>query len=417
MGKDTRDFATTGTDAYAIPGQKENTSGVILTINQDIPPGGILIDKAKEFNTKNTIVEFFSKIDKLLISRSKVKLRDKAVFFHLLSVMINAGMPMVTSLKSLVSQTYKTPRLQMVIEEISKQVEAGSSLSEAMLKNNDVFEEQEVGMVQAGESSGQLSQVLDNISVDLDKAYSIRSKVKSAMMYPIIVMILLVGVVIAMMVFVVPQLKDLFNSNQIELPMVTKIVVAISNFMVTQKFVLAGSVIGAVVFLLIFRRTDIGKYMIDEFKIKVPVFGGLFRKAYLSRFARSLGNLLDSNVSIVRTIEISANSIGNDVYKRRLLLSAEDVKQGIPLAESLTESDLFPPILVNMVQVGEQTAELDDICKKLATFYESEVDVAVAGISKLIEPVVLVAIGLTVGTVVAAIMLPIMRLSSIADVL
>ena len=393
MGKDTRDFATTGTEAYAIPGQKENTSGVILTINQDIPPEGIVIDKAKGFNARNSIVQVFSKLDKLLISSSKVKLRDKAVFFHLLSVMINAGMPMVTSLKSLISQTYKTPRLQMVIEEIAKQVEAGSSLSEAMLKNNDVFEEQEVGMVQAGESSGQLSQVLDNISVDLDKAYSIRSKVKSAMMYPIIVMILLVGVVIAMMVFVVPQLKDLFNSNQIELPMVTKIVVAISNFMVNQKFVLVGSLIGAVVFLLIFRKTDVGKYMLDEFKIKVPVFGGLFRKAYLSRFARSLGNLLDSNVSIVRTIEISANSIGNDVYKRRLLLSAEDVKQGIPLAESLTESDLFPPILVNMVQVGEQTAELDDICKKLATFYESEVDVAVAGISKLIEPVVLVAIG------------------------
>jgi len=171
-----------------------------------------------------------------------------------------------------------------------------------------------------------------------------------------------------------------------------------------------------VIAFMAFKKTSIGKFLLDKFKISIPIFGTLFRKSYLSRFARSFSNLLDSNISVVKAIEITGNSVGNEVYKRRLLISMEDVKQGIPIAESLTESDLFPPMLVNMMEVGEKTAQLPEITAKVADFYEQEVDTAVAGISKIIEPVILVVIGLTVGAVVASIMLPIMKLTDIAGV-
>lgn len=414
-----KDFATTGTESFKLPGQGEKKDKIVLTIEDEKTSEGVFLDKInlKKHKGENVFIDILAKINDYLIRHANVKLKDKATFFHLLSVMIDAGIPLVKSLKSLVSQMNSTPKLQMVIEQIAGDVESGESFSESLLNNPDVFNEQEVGMIQSGEASGQLSGVLENLADDTEKAYSIKAKVKSAMMYPTIVFLLLIAVVVIMMVVIVPQLKSLFESNQTELPLITRIVVAISDFMVEKKITFVVSVLGVILFFLIFRKTDIGRYLIDKFKISVPIFGPLFKKAYLSRFSRSLSNLLDSNISIVKAIEITGNSIGNDVYKRRLLLSMEDVKQGIPLSESLTESDLFPPILVNMIEVGEQTAQLDKISAKVAKFYEEEVDTAVAGISKIIEPVILGVIGITVGAVVAAIMLPIMKLSEMAGVL
>ena len=168
---------------------------------------------------------------------------------------------------------------------------------------------------------------------------------------------------------------------------------------------------------MIARKTELGRIIIDNFKIKIPIFGNLFKQSYLARLARSLSNLLDSKLSIVRTMEITANSMGNEVYRKRLLIATEDIKQGIPLAESLASSDLFPPMLTNMIEVGEQTAQLDAISAKVAAFYENEVDTTVEGISKIIEPVILILIGGTVAVVVASIMLPIMKLSESAGAL
>jgi type IV pilus assembly protein PilC len=328
--------------------------------------------------------------------------------------MINAGMPMVKALRSLVSQSDKEPKLQMIINGIANDIESGQSLSESMLDYSDVFADQEIGMVESGEASGQLSRVLDNLAKDVEKAHSIASKVKGAMMYPIVIFTLLIGVVVAMLVFVIPKLEELFASSGAQLPLVTRIVVALSDFFIEQKFILIAVILILVGAFVLVSKTDFGKYAIDKTKISIPIFGKLFREAYLARFARSLSNLMDSNISIVKTMEITANSIGNEVFRKKLLLAMEDIKQGIPLAENLSDNDLFPPMLISMVDVGEKTAQLDKIMAKVADFYESELDTAVAGISKIIEPVILIFIGVTVGTVVAAIMLPIMQLSDIA---
>jgi len=412
-------FATEGTESFKLAeGKKTLNKAEKVVLNIQEEKTGIIALEKRSFGgvqlTGNPVVDTFNKINYYFVSHSTVSLESKANFYHLLSVMINAGMPMVKALHSLVTQSANEPKLQIILNGIASDIESGQSLSESMLTYSDVFEDQEIGMIESGEASGQLARVLDNLAKDVEKAHSIAGKVKGALMYPAVIFTLLIGVVVAMLVFVIPKLQELFISSGAELPLITKIVVGLSNFFINQKFVLITGILILIIAYVIISKTDFGKYAIDKAKISLPIFGKLFREAYLARFARSLSNLLDSNISIVKTIEITANSIGNEVFRKKLLLAMEDIKQGIPLAENLSDNDLFPPMLISMIDVGEKTAQLDEIMAKVADFYEDELDTAVAGISKIIEPVILIFIGVTVGTVVAAIMLPIMKLSDIA---
>ncbi len=411
-----KNLANIGTESFKLEGQGASQERVVINVQEE-KSEGIILDRDKsenEYYGLNPIVKFYKKVNKYFLEHSGVKLKEKANFFHLLGVMVNSGIPMIKSLRSLEAQMATNPRMQMIVREIANDIEEGESLSAAMVPFDNVFSESEIGMIESGEASGQLSKVLESIAKDVEKAYTIRSKVKSAMMYPIVIFSLLVVVVTAMMVLVIPKLKELFDSVNGELPLLTRVVIGLSDFLRNNGFLLLGAVAAIIFGLVMFKKTDSGKYAFDKFKISIPVFGKLFQMAYLSRFARLLSNLLDSNVSIVRTLEICANSIGNEVYKKRLMLSVEDIKQGIPLAENLYSSDLFPPMLVNMIDVGEKTAQLGEITDKVADFYEDEVDTAVNGISKIIEPIMLIIIGITVGGVVAAIMLPIMNLANFA---
>lgn len=414
MPEKRENLATVGTETFKLEQDKER---VIINIQED--KNHVLLSdmEMKSVPSGNPVSDFINKANAFLVKNSTIKTQDKSTFFHLLSVMVASGIPMVKSLKSLVMQSEESLKLKLVLESIVEAVESGESLSEAMQMHRDVFNEQEIGMIESGEASGQLAGVLENLAKDTQKAYEIKSKVKSALMYPSVLFGLLIAVVAAMMIFVVPKLSQLFASMGEDLPAITKAVVAISNFFVNQTTAILLIVLVGALFIIFFKKTDIGRLFFDKVKITMPVFGPLFKKAYLSRFARSLSNLLDSNVSIIRTMEITANSIGNEVYRRRIMLAIEDIKQGIPLAENLSESPLFPPMLVSMIQVGEETAQMDTITAQVAEFYENEVDTAVAGISKIIEPIVLIAIGLTVGAIVAAIMLPIMKLSNLAGTL
>lgn len=403
-------------ETFNVPGQGGDGKKVVLNI-QDSKEQGILLDKNQTRKFKksgNFLVDWYNAVNNYLIEHSAVSVRAKATFFHLLSVMLNSGVPMVQALISLAEQTEDSPRLKKIISQIAIDIEEGGSLSEAMLVYQDVFSEQEVGMVQSGEAAGRLVQVLESLAHNTEKLHNIRSKVRSAMMYPLVIMLLLVAVIVAMMVFVVPKLKELFTSTGNELPTLTRVVVGISNFMVEHGLLLLLIIFLIVLLLMVFKRTDTGKFYFDNMKLRLPVFGKLFQKSYLSRLTRSLSNLLDSGVSIVKTFEITANSMGNEVYRRRLLMAAEDIKQGIPLADNFSESNLFPPMMVSMIDVGEKTAQLGEITEKIADFYEAEVDTAVEGLSKILEPLILIVIGVTVGTVVAAIMLPIMQLSDLA---
>ncbi len=406
-------FATSGTESFKISSEGQKEDKVVLNIQEEKHEAVVLDKKQnrRDIYTGNVLIDTYRKINNYFVEHSSVKPQKKAQFFHLLSVMVNSGIPMIKSLNSLALQTEDSLKLKYVITDLVSAVENGQSLSSALKDHPDVFTEQEIGMVQAGEASGQLSRVLDNLSKDSEKAYQIKSKIKSAMMYPIVILFLLVAVVAVLMIYVIPQLKSLFASMGADLPFLTRVVLAISNFFVEYKVILAVGILLLILGIMIFKKTSIGRYSLDKLKINLPLFGKLFKKAYLSRFSRSLSNLLDSSVTILKTLEISANSIGNEVYRRRILLSLEDIKQGIPLAENLTDSNLFPPMMVNMIEVGEKTAQMSEITEKIAIFYENEVDTSISGISKIIEPVFLIIMGLTVAAVVAAIMLPIMSMS------
>lgn len=414
-------FATSGTemfnlgkDAAKAASQSTPSGRIILNIQED-RNRGILLEKKKMINWEKLFgTGFVGSINNFLITHSNISDEMKANFYHLLSVMVNAGIPMLNSIKALSQQSDTSPRLKIVLEELLHSVEGGKSLSESMLPYADVFSEKEIGMIRAGEASGQLAMTLDNLASDTSKSAEIKKKIKSAMMYPIVVVVLLFGVITALMIFVVPKLTGLFAGMGAKLPLLTRIVVGISDFMVNNTIMLVVGILGVIIGFLIFRKTDVGKYSLDLFKVKVPIFGPLFRKAYLSRFSRSLSNLLSSGLSIVTTLEIVANSVGNEVYRKRLLNAAEDIKQGIPLAETLAESEYFPPMLLSMIDIGEKTAQLDTILNKVATFYEMEVDTSVNGMSKIVEPVILIVIGGTVGVVVGAVMLPIMQMSDLA---
>jgi len=415
MPNDNKNLVTEGTESFELKNLKDSSkdaSNVVINIQDDSPINTLTYEdiRGEEVNS------WYEKANGYLVTHSKIPVIVKSNFFHLLSVMINAGIPMVRALRSLAAQE-SNAKMQIIVHGLADQIENGQSLSEALSISGDVFLDQEIGMVQSGEASGQLNRVLENIAKDLEKEAFIRGRIKSAMMYPMIIMIILILVISGMMIFVIPKMTEMFSNGAIELPTATKIVIAVSDFMVNQKLLLVLVVVAVWLFFHLFKKTDIGRFTLDKVTLKMPIFGKLFMKAYLARFARSLSNLLDSNISIVKTIEITATSIGNEIYKRRLLLAMEDIKQGIPLAENLTDSDLFPSMLVNMVDVGEKTAQLGEITAKVADFYESEVDTAVAGISKIIEPIILVVMGLSVGLLVAAVMLPIMKLTDVAGTL
>lgn len=361
--------------------------------------------------TGNPVLDGFRRFNQFFIDHSKIKLRDKATFFRLLAVMMNAGLPLVKSLNTLGVQSEKVPRLAKILFEMARSIEAGKSLSETMGEYPDVFEDSQLGVVKAGEASGQLNKTLKSLAEEIEKSASITGKIKGALVYPIVIMSILVGVIFLMMIMVVPQMTQLFTQTGQELPLPTQILIAVSTFSINYWPVVIISIFGFIFGVGTWKRTRSGRYYWDYMMLKMPIFGPIIQKGALSKFARSFSNLMGSGVPIIKSIEIVSYAVGNEVYKRRLLLTAEDMKRGIPMAENMAESKLFPKILVNMIEVGEQTAQLENVVLKVAEFYDEEIDNVVKSLTKIMEPLILVIIGVTVGGLVAAIMLPIIQLT------
>ncbi len=398
-----------------------NDGKIVLNIGETEEDKGFISLKKKKRPlyykiTGNKFIDTYSRINAWLLDNAKIKLKDKATFFNLLAVMLNAGLPLVKSLDSLAIQTQKNVRFSRIIFELGRSVEHGGSLSKAMRNYDDVFNTTELGMIEAGEVSGQLNNVLENLATSAEKSNEIQSKVKGALIYPAFVTLLLIAVVGVMFVYIVPKLKDFFASSGGELPLVTRIVIGISDFMVSYWTMITVTTLLTVLLFILWKKTDQGHKTVDGWKLKVPLFGAIIKKMLLGRFARNFSDLLSSSVAIISSLEIAAHAVGNDVYKERILLSAEDLKQGIPLGESLKDNPLFPVMFVNIVEVGEKTAQLDNVTAKVAAFYDQEVDTTINSISKIIEPILLVGIGLTVGVVVLAIMMPIIKLTDLNSV-
>ncbi len=388
---------------------------ILLNI-ADVRTGKILLRQKVGFDrlTGNPVIDVYRRLNNYFIDHTKIKIRDKATFFRLLAVMINAGLPIIKSLNTLALQNEKKPRLSKTLAQMAEAIEGGKSLSEAMEQFPDVFSEAEVGMVRAGEASGQLNKTLRDLAEEVEKTASLLGKIKGALVYPVAIMVLLVAVIFVMMVMVVPQLTQLFSQTGKDLPLPTKILMGLSDFMVNYWALMLLVITVVVVAVAAWKKTKTGKYFWDLMMINLPIFGNVIKKGTLAKFARSFGNLLGSGVPIIKSLEIVANAIGNEVYKERLFLTVEDMKRGIPIAENLAESNLFPAMLVNMIEIGQQTAQLENVTQKVAEFYDEEVDNVVKSLTKIMEPLIIVIMGVVVGGMVAAILMPIIQLTNFA---
>ncbi len=355
-------------------------------------------------------------ISEFIRSTQKINAKEKATFFQLLSVMINAGVPLIRSLYVLADQT-KHPRFKGIIRTLAKKMEEGERLSTAMAGFESIFSEAERGMIASGEASGNLGGILVDLANDAIKSAQIIAKVRNAMIYPAVIVLIMIASIIIMLTLVVPKLTELFEGSGSELPFTTQTLLSLSEWAkVGWPFLigLAAMAVGAVYFM---RQRKEGRFVIDNFILHIPVFGLIIKKLMLARFARMLSSLMSAGIPIVRALNIDAKALGSEVYRQRIHFAAQDVAQGIPLGENLQDNDfLFPPMVSSMVLVGEQTANLAEVSDKIAMHYENEVDNAVESLSKVIEPVILVVMGLVVGFIVAAVMQPIIAVSDLTSV-
>lgn len=363
--------------------------------------------------TGNFFLDLYKKLDDKLVKIGKVKMQEKAVFFRLLAVMVDAGIPIIRALETLSEQNAKNKRFSRVISDMAYKIEEGESLSGSMEKHPKIFSDSQVGMIRSGEVSGHLNDILLDMAKETEKNARTIAKVKGALTYPIVVLSILFIVMFLMMVFVVPNIVQLFLETGTELPTITKIVIALSDFMRNNALVIVGGIAVFVIGIIAFKKTKEGKNYWDIFMLKIPIIGDLVKKSTLAQFARSLGNLLGAGVSITQSLTIIGNAMKNEVYKRKIKLAGDDIRGGIPLAETLRNSKQFPTMLVNMIEVGEQTAQLEDVSKKVAIFYDEQVDTAVKSLTKVMEPIIMVFVGVAVGGLVAAVMLPILNMSTV----
>ncbi len=359
----------------------------------------------------------FKQINAAFANLTPIKIKDKVTFFHLLAVMINSGMPIIRSLYVL-SEQLANPKFAGIVRQLAQKMEEGKSLSEAMNDYSGVFGESERGMIASGEASGNLNQILKTLAVQTEKGATLITKVKGAMIYPAAIMVVVIAAMLLILTLVVPQISSIFEESGKELPLTTQILIAASDFAQSSWYLIIVGLVAAVLGFYLFSKTKRGRYLIHYGILWIPIFGTIVKKVMVARFARMLGVLLKAGIPIVRGLEINANAMGNEIYKKRILFISQDVSQGIPIGENLSNSEwLFPPMVASMILVGEKTANIVDVSEKIADFYEMEVDTAVSSLSKLMEPVILVVMGLVVGFLVSAIMQPIIALSDVASVI
>ena len=346
-----------------------------------------------------------------LTGGNRVKLADKVIFSRQFATMVNAGVPLVQSLNILREQT-ESKKLKAVVSEVAKQVEGGSTLAAALGGHPDVFNNIYVNMVKAGETGGILDQVLDRLAIQQEKDAEIVSKVKSAMIYPMVITIATFSAFFFLMTVIVPKLSSIFEDAGSELPIYTKIMLAISGFLVHSWWLLLIIIVAVVVGFTRWIHTTSGKRIVDRAMLKAPIIGPILVKVNVARFARTFGSLMASGISVLEAINATKSALGNSVYQDELADVAQKVKNGRPMSEPIRASKNFPPIVGQMLSVGEETGQLDEILLKLAGFYEREVDTVISGITSIIEPILIIVLGGMVGFIVISVFGPISEISN-----
>ena len=344
----------------------------------------------------------------------KVKLTNLAVFCRQFSTMVDAGVSLVRCLDVLGHQT-QDPKLKKIISDIGERVESGESLSRAMQRHPRTFSNLFIGMIKAGEVGGVLEETLQRLSHFLEKDVELRRKVKSALTYPVLVAIMAMGITGFLVYWFVPQwaaiLKDLGLKDD-DLPAPTKLLIAISNVVKNQWWIVLISLVVIIIAYRLFVSTRFGRRVADRVKLKIPVFGKLHHKICMARFSRTMGTLLTSGVPILQAMETVAGTVGNTIMSDAVLEARARIREGDRIGDPLEESKLFPPMVVHMIGVGEESGSLDFMLQKIADFYEAEVEAQLASLTAALEPIMIVSLGFVVGFIVISMFLPLVDVIS-----
>jgi type IV pilus assembly protein PilC len=343
---------------------------------------------------------------------NRVSLKDILIFTRQLYAMVHAGIPLVQALK-IIGEQVSNKRLKKIVEEIASSIEAGGKFSTALSRYRDVFGNLYISMIRAAEEAGTLEETLKRLADYLEKIEKLRGKVKSALFYPVFVLIIATIIVTGILIFVIPTFQQLYEDLGGELPLLTQMVIKASQIL---RDYIGWVTLGLVVFIVAFvqaRKVKRFKYLTDMLLLKMPIFGPLILKSSIANFARTLGSMISSGINILDALEIAAETANNEVIKEAILDVKAQVERGVSLSRAMVKHSIFPPMLVNMVAIGEEAGNLDEMLMKVADFYEEEVDRTVDGLTSLIEPLMMVFIGGIIGFIIIAMYLPIFKIGEL----
>lgn len=364
------------------------------------------IQEGQEIKKQESYLIF---LKNMFFNWANIKLRQKVIFFRIMATMVNASLTVLKSLSALKKQE-KEKNMIKFYDFMIERVQWGRTMHESLEDYYGCFGDAEISIIEAGERTGKLNQALLQIAEQTEKIDSITRKIKGAMTYPVLLIVGMAGTVTVLMIKVIPVLTWFFGDKE-SLPAATKLIVNTSEAFQKNWYFIFIILVILYIALNIWKKTVSGKYQWDAIMLKLPVFWPLLRKVTLSRFARIFSNLIGSGVSVIESIRIVATAVGNEVYHQRLLLLRNDVKNGMKMAESLEDDPLFPDLLISMLRVGEETAQIGETIIKVADFYDEEVDIAIGSIQKMIEPMILVVMAVVIGFIAVGIFQPIMNLA------
>ncbi|MDO4870481.1 MAG: type II secretion system F family protein [Candidatus Saccharibacteria bacterium] len=395
---------------YSALNQQQNiVSGTIEANNQQIA-----IDLVRKLGYRPLTIKPEKKGFSFSLTNSSVKADELTIFSRQLASMVAASVPLLRALSSLAGNG-QTP-LQKILKQVIENIEGGDSLADALAKHPKVFDDIYVSMVRAGETAGILEDILRRLAIQQEKAATMRKKIKSAMSYPMVLMIITVIAFFALMIFVIPQVGEIMSNlggENTEMPAITTFMLGLSNFILQTWFIIFPILGGIIYNVLRYIKTPVGKKKFDRLLLKIPAIKTIVLKTVVARFSRTFSALMGAGVSVINALEVTADSVGNDVYRTALLEAVSEVKNGQQLSKIITnQGALWPDMVSQMLAVGEETGSTETILVKVADFYEEEVDLALDQIGSIIEPVMIVIMGGMVGLIAASVMSPIANLSN-----
>lgn len=392
----------------AVNNKGEHISGVITAGSREAA-----VTELRNQGSRPLSVKLSKRSLNFTIGKPKVKQRDLVIFTRELSTMISAGVPLPRALTTMQSQ-FESKVFQDTIASINHDVEAGQPLGDAMAKFPTIFGDIYVNMVRAGEAGGILDDILKRLANQVEKDSSIRKKIHSAMAYPVVIMVVTVIAFFGIMLFIIPKIaaifKDLGGPNA-QLPVYTRALLHISNFMVHNMVFIVVGMVAAIFGFRHYIRTEKGKYRWHALLLRLPIVGNIVMKIAVARFSRTFSSLMGAGVSVLESLEVTGRAVGNKVIQKEISEIAQAVKNGQPLGKELLNAKFFPPIVGQMLTVGEETGKIDEVLVKVADFYEEEVDAVIDGLASVIEPVMIIILGSVVGLIAASVMGPIANLS------